>query len=198
MALSCFDEALAIPTEKAQEIAVRTQQIIAEEIGVTNTVDPLAGSYYVEHLTDELERQAWEELEKVEKAGGAVRAIEDGYYQRAIQEESYKFEREIESGDRVVVGVNKYRHENEEPASFFRADNAALEQAQVAKLNALRFRRNDAAAKAALASLREAAEDPKTDLMPPILAAVEAYATLGEICGVMRDVFGEYHAPAIV
>ena len=157
MALSCYDEALAIPTEKAQEIAVRTQQIIAEEIGVTDTVDPMAGSYYVEHLTDELELQAWAELDKVEKeVGGAIRAIEDGYYQRAIAEESYKFEREIESGERVVVGVNKYRHEDEEPATFFKADNAALEKAQVEKLRAFREKRDSAAATAALDALRQA------------------------------------------
>jgi methylmalonyl-CoA mutase N-terminal domain/subunit len=199
MALSCYDEALAIPTEKAQEIAVRTQQIIAEEIGVTDTVDPLAGSYYVEHLTSELERLGWAELDKIEKEiGGAVKAIESGYYQRAIQEESYKFEREVESGERVVVGVNKYRHPDEEPTPFFKADNAALEKAQVAKLNALRNRRDSDAVSGALGALRQAAEAPGTDLIPPILDAVRAYATLGEICGVMREVFGEYRALAIV
>jgi methylmalonyl-CoA mutase N-terminal domain/subunit len=199
MALSCYDEALAIPTEKAQQIAVRTQQIIAEEIGVTDTVDPLAGSYYVEHLTDELERRAFEELEKIEKEiGGAVAAIESGYYQRCIQEESYKFERQVESGERVVVGVNKYRTEGEERTPFFRADNASLEKEQVSKLAALRERRDDATVKASLAALTKAAEEINTDLMPPILEAVRVYATLGEICGVMRGVFGEYRAPAIV
>jgi methylmalonyl-CoA mutase N-terminal domain/subunit len=199
MALSCYDEALAIPTEKAQEIAVRTQQIIAEEIGVTDTVDPLAGSYYVEHLTDELERRAWAELEKIEKEiGGAVAAIESGYYQRAIAEESYKFERQVESGERVVVGVNKYRDDDEEPTPFFKADNASLEKAQVSQLQALKLRRDEGAVAARLASLRAAAEDPGRDLMPPIIEAVRAYATLGEICGVMRDVFGEYRALAIV
>ena len=199
MALSCYDEALAIPTEKAQQIAVRTQQIIAEEIGVTNTVDPIAGSYYVEHLTNELERLAWEELEKIEKeVGGAVAAIEGGYYQRAIQEQSYKFEREIESGERVVVGVNKYRSEDEEPTPFFRADNAGLEKTQVAALNRLRGKRDAAAVELALASLREAAGDEGADLMPPIIGAVRVYATLGEISGVLRDVFGEYRALAIV
>ena len=199
MALSCYDEALAIPTEKAQQIAVRTQQIIAEEIGVTDTVDPLAGSYYVEHLTNELELRAWAELEKIEKEiGGAVAAIETGYYQRCIQEESYKFEKAVESGERVVVGVNKYRDEGEEPHPFFRADNPALERAQVAKLEALRAHREAAAVESSLAGLRAAAEDVKTDLMPPIIDAVRAYATLGEICGVMRDVFGEYRALAIV
>ncbi|MEA2682935.1 MAG: methylmalonyl-CoA mutase, N-terminal domain [Chloroflexota bacterium] len=199
MALSCYDEALAIPTEKAQQIAVRTQQIIAEEIGVTDTVDPLAGSYYVEHLTNELERLAWLELEKIEsEIGGAVRAIETGYYQSRIAEQSYKFERQVESGERVVVGVNKYRTEDEPPTDFFRVDNRALEQAQVEKLGALRARRDNEAAQSALAGLRAAAEDGKSDLMPPILEAVRAYASLGEICGVMREVFGEYRAPAIV
>jgi methylmalonyl-CoA mutase N-terminal domain/subunit len=199
MALSCYDEALAIPTEKAQTIAVRTQQIIAEEIGVTDTVDPMAGSYYVEHLTSELEQRAWAELDKIEKEiGGAVAAIESGYYQRCIQEESYKFEKAVESGERVVVGVNKYRDEGEEPHPFFRADNPALEKAQVAKLNKQRGSREGAAVETSLKTLRAAAEDGKADLMPPILEAVRAYATLGEICGVMREVFGEYRALAIV
>jgi len=192
MALSCYDEALAIPTEKAQQIAVRTQQIIAYETGVTNTVDPLAGSYYVEHLTNELERRAWAELNHIEKeVGGAVKAVEGGYYQRCIQEESYKSERAIESGERVVIGVNKYRNEEEEPSEFFRVDNAALEQAQIDKLNALRNRRDNAVVERSLAVLRAAAQDGKTDLMPPILDAVRAYTTLGEVCGVMRQVFGE-------
>jgi methylmalonyl-CoA mutase N-terminal domain/subunit len=199
MALSCYDEALAIPTEKAQQIAVRTQQIIAEETGITDTVDPIAGSYYVEHLTDELERRAWEELDRIEKEyGGAVGAIEAGYYQRCIQEESYRFEREVESGERVVIGVNKYRSEEEQPTEFFRVDNQALEQAQVAKLQALREKRDSGAVDAALVRLRQAAGDDTADLMPPILESVRAYATLGEICGVMREVFGEYQALAIV
>ncbi|MFN2466113.1 MAG: methylmalonyl-CoA mutase [Candidatus Dormibacteria bacterium] len=198
MALSCYDEALAIPTEKAQQIAVRTQQIIAEEIGVTDTVDPLAGSYYVEHLTNELERLAWLELEKVEKeVGGAVSAIETGYYQAAIADESYRFEREVESGERVVVGVNKYRNEEEPHTEFFRVDNRALEASQVSKLAELRARRDAASVTSTLAALRTAATGT-ADLMPPILEAVRAYATLGEICGVMREVFGEYRAPAVV
>ena len=199
MALSCYDEAIAIPTERAQQIAVRTQQIIAEEIGVTDTVDPMAGSYYVEWLTSELERQAGAELDKIQdEIGGAVNAIESGYYQRLIQEESYKFEREVESGERVVVGVNKYRTDEEPATEFFRVDNAALQRAQVEQLNRLRDSRDSAAAARALAALQQAAEDGKTDLMPPILQAVRAYATLGEICGVMREVFGEYRALAIV
>ncbi|MFN2463114.1 MAG: methylmalonyl-CoA mutase [Candidatus Dormibacteria bacterium] len=199
MALSCYDEALAIPTEKAQQIAVRTQQIIAEEIGVTDTVDPLAGSYYVEHLTDELERRAWAELEKIEKeVGGAVRAIETGYYQGVIADESYRFEKEVESGQRVVVGVNKYRTEEEPASEFFRVDNRALELSQVDKLAALKAGRQAPDVETALEALRAAATDPDADLMPPILEAVRAYATLGEICGVMREVFGEYRTLAIV
>jgi methylmalonyl-CoA mutase N-terminal domain/subunit len=199
MALSCYDEALAIPTERAQQIAVRTQQIIAEEIGVTDTVDPLGGSYYVEHLTNELELLAWRELDKIEKEiGGAVAAIESGYYARCIQEESYRFEREVESGERVVIGVNKYRTEEETPTEFFRVDNSALARAQVEKLNALRARRDAGAVERALAVLRTAAGDENADLMPPVLDAVRAYATLGEICGVMREVFGEYRALAVV
>ncbi|MGI8610170.1 MAG: acyl-CoA mutase large subunit family protein [Candidatus Dormibacteria bacterium] len=199
MALSCYDEALAIPTEKAQQIAVRTQQIIAEEIGVTDTVDPLGGSYYVEHLTNQLEALAWAELDKVEtEIGGAVKAIETGYYQAAIADESYNFEREVESGERVVVGVNKYRTEEQPATDFFRVDNRALEQSQVQKLNRLRAERDGGRVEASLTSLRAAAVDPTEDLMPPILEAVRAYATLGEISGVMREVFGEYRAPAIV
>src|SRR5206468_11072518 len=108
MALSCYDEALAIPTEKAQKIAVRTQQIIAEEIGVTDTIDPMAGSYYLEWLTDELERRSVEEMEKIEQLGGAVEAIESGYFQNAILDEAYKWEQDVNEGERVVVGVNKY------------------------------------------------------------------------------------------
>jgi methylmalonyl-CoA mutase, N-terminal domain len=127
-----------------------------------------------------------------------VAAIESGYYQRCIQEESYKFERQVESGERVVVGVNKYRNEGEEPTPFFKVDNASLEKEQVIKLAGQRARRDDGAVQASLAALRQAAEDDSTDLMPPILEAVRVYATLGEICGVMREVFGEYRAPAIV
>ncbi|MDQ6747263.1 MAG: methylmalonyl-CoA mutase family protein, partial [Candidatus Dormibacteraeota bacterium] len=199
MALSCYDEALAIPTEKAQQIAVRTQQIIAEEIGVTDTVDPIGGSYYVESLTNRLEELAWAELEKIEtEVGGAVRAIETGYYQAAIAEQSYNFERAVESGERVVVGVNKYRTEEEAATEFFRVDNRALEQTQVEKLNRFRAQRDAGSVEASLAGLRVAASNPTADLMPPILDAVRAYATLGEISGVMREVFGEYRAPAIV
>jgi len=166
---------------------------------VTDTVDPLAGSYYLEHLTNELEARAWAELEKVEsEIGGAVKAIETGYYQAAIAEQSYSFERAIESGQRVVVGVNKYRTEEQPATDFFRVDNGALELAQVDKLSRIRASRDEAAVQSSLQALRRAATDPTADLMAPILAAVRAYATLGETSGVMRQVFGEYRAPAII
>ncbi|MBI2903018.1 MAG: methylmalonyl-CoA mutase family protein [Candidatus Methylomirabilis oxyfera] len=194
MALSCFDEALALPTEQAQRIALRTQQIIAYESGAADTVDPMAGSYYVEALTDELERRATEELEAIEATGGAVEAIERGYMQQAIQEEAYAHQQEVESGTRVVVGVNRFQDEGRpQPLQLYRTDPEA-ENAQVRGLEALRRERDNRPVQAALARLREVAlgED---NLLPPILQAVKAYGTVGEICGVLREVFGEYKAP---
>jgi methylmalonyl-CoA mutase, N-terminal domain len=196
MALSCYDEALAIPTEKAQKIAVRTQQIIAEETGVTDTIDPMAGSYYVEWLTDELERRAVEEMEKIEQMGGAVEAIEAGYYHKSILDEAYKWEQAVNDGERIVVGVNKYRDEDEPEPEYFKVDQTMAER-QRAKLEALRAERDSAAAERALARLREAAEGEE-NAMPAIIEAVHAYCTLGEICGAMREVFGEYKALAAI
>ncbi len=194
LALSCFDEALALPTEQAQRIALRTQQIIAYESGAADTVDPLAGSYYVEALTDELERRATEELEAIEATGGAVEAIERGYMQRAIQEEAYAHQQEVEAGTRVVVGVNRFQDEGKpHPLQLYRADPEA-ENAQVKSLEILRRERDHRAVTAALGYLREAALGEE-NLMPPILRAVKAYATVGEICGVFREVFGEYKSP---
>jgi methylmalonyl-CoA mutase, N-terminal domain len=196
MALSCYDEALAIPTEKAQKIAVRTQQIIAEEIGVTDTIDPIAGSYYVEWLTKELERRAVEELEKIEKMGGAVEAIDSGYYHKAILDEAYKWEQQVNDGERVVVGVNKYRDEEEPTPDYFRVDQTMADQ-QREKLERLRAERDSAAAQTALTRLRTAAAGDD-NLMPAIIDAVHAYCTLGEISGAMREVFGEYKALAAI
>ena len=194
MALSCFDEALALPTEQAQRIALRTQQIIAYESGAADTVDPMAGSYYVEALTDELERRATEELEAIEATGGAVEAIERGYMQRAIQEEAYAHQQEVEAGTRVVVGVNRFQDEGKpQPLQLYRTDPEA-ENAQVRGLQALRRERDSRSVSAALARLRDAALGEE-NLLPPILQAVKAYATVGEICGVLREVFGEYKAP---
>jgi methylmalonyl-CoA mutase N-terminal domain/subunit len=196
MALSCYDEALAIPTEKAQKIAVRTQQIIAEEIGVTDTIDPVAGSYYVEWLTGELERRAVEEMQKIEKKGGAVEAIDSGYYHKAILDEAYKWEQDLNEGERIVVGVNKYRDDDEPQPEYFRVD-ASLAESQIAKLERLRDERDGVASEKALAGLRSAAEG-EGNLMPAIIESVHAYCTLGEICGAMKAVFGEYKALATI
>ena len=193
MALSCFDEALAIPTEEAQRIALRTQQIIAYETGVVDTVDPLAGSYHVEALTDQLEQKAWEILEEIEAMGGSVPSIERGYMQRTIQEEAYRFQREVEEGNRVVVGVNRFSDSEEQRTPIFRVNPEAAAN-QMAKLAAVRARRSSQAVGQALIRLREAALG-KENLVEPILDAVKAYATIGEICGLLREVFGEYKPP---
>ncbi len=196
LALSCYDEALAIPTEDAQRTALRTQQLIAYETGVTDTVDPFAGSYFVEKLTDEIEAAAQELLDKVEDMGGAVAAIESGYMQQEIQEAAVRQQQEIEAGRRVVVGVNKFQNDEEAPQTIFRV-NTEVADTQLQRLTALRKERNSAAAEAALAELRETASGDG-NLMPSILDAVKAYATLGEICGELRTVFGEYRAATAV
>ena len=196
LALSCYDEALALPTEKSQRIAVRTQQIVAFESGVPDTADPLGGSYYIEWLTSKLEKEAWEYLNRIEDMGGAVAAIEDGYIQREIQEASWAYQRAVDEGKKTVVGVNKYQVEEEEPQVIFRL-NPEAERAQIEKLHAFMKQRDDAAVKAALKRLDEACRNGE-NLMYPIVEAVRVYATLGEICGVMRKVFGDYRAPTAV
>ena len=196
LALSCHDEALAIPTEEAQRIALRTQQIIAHETGVTDTSDPFAGSYYVEHLTDEIEQRAQEYLDRIEDIGGAVAAIESGYLQQEIQEAAVRQQQEIEEGRRVVVGVNKFRNEEEQPKTIFRVDTEAA-NAQIERLRRLRAERDSEAVQAALARLNEVARGDD-NLLPLILDAVKVYATLGEICGELRQVFGEYRPPTAV
>ena len=196
LALSCHDEALAIPTEEAQRIALRTQQIIAHETGVTDTSDPFAGSYYVEHLTDEIEQRAQEYLDHIEDIGGAVAAIESGYLQKEIQEAAVLQQQEIEDGRRIVVGVNKFQNDEEQPKTIFRGDADAA-KAQIERLRRLRAERDSEAVRATLTRLNEAARGDD-NLLPPILEAVKAYATLGEICGELRQVFGEYRPPTAV
>jgi methylmalonyl-CoA mutase, N-terminal domain len=191
LALSCYDEAIAIPTEHAQTLAVRTQQILAEEIGVTDTADPLGGSWFVESLTDDLERRAWELLGEVEKIGGAVAAVETGFYQRAIDDEAYRAELALETGECVVVGVNRYREGEDPEPAFFEVD-PALAQGQIARLGSVRAARDGAAVEAALGALQRDCERSEVNAMPAIAAAVRARATLGEVCGAMRTVFGEY------
>jgi len=196
MALSCYDEALAIPTEEAQRIALRTQQIIADETGVTDTVDPLGGSYYVEALTDEIEQKAQEYIDRVEDMGGAVAAIESGYVQTEIQEAAVRQQQEIERGERVVVGVNRFRSGEEPEPAIFRV-STELARGQIERLQRIRAERDGAAAAAALRRLGETARS-SDNLMPAILDAVRAYATLGEICGELRGVWGEYRPPTVV
>ena len=197
LALSCYDEALSIPTEKAQRIAVRTQQIIAEETGVTSTVDPLGGSYFVEWLTDELERDATRLLDEIDELGGAVACIEAGWMQQRIQDEAYRTERAVASGDKVIVGVNRYKETEEgEPPLLFRPDIRAMAE-QAERLARYRTLRDPGPVESSLVAVRNAASSDET-LMPRILDAVRAEATLGEICGALRSVFGEYQPPATI
>jgi methylmalonyl-CoA mutase N-terminal domain/subunit len=185
------DEALALPTEVSALLALRTQQVIAHESEVADTIDPLGGSYYLETLTGEVERKAQEYLSRIDDLGGAVAAIERGYMQREIQNAAFIYQREIETGQRIIVGVNQFTGNHEAPTDILRV-NPAIEATQKARLERLRAERPKAAAEAALARVESAARDG-SNLMPPIVDAVRAYATLGEIADAMRRVFGEYH-----
>ena len=187
------DEALALPTEESVMVALRTQQIVAYESGLADVVDPLAGSYYVEAMTNRIEKEAWEYIKKIDDLGGAVAAIEKGYIQKEIQDSAYKWQMDVESGARVIVGVNKFQVEEEAPKNLLKVD-ASVGEKQKAKVEAMKAKRDNAAVQAALAELKKACADEHENLMPHILAAVKTYATLGEICGVMREVFGEYEA----
>ena len=185
------DEALALPTEDSVRIALRTQQIVAEESGLADTVDPLGGSYYVEALTNKIEAECWDYIKKIDDLGGAVVAIEKGYIQREIQDSAYKWQMEDEKKERIIVGVNKYQIKEKPPEGLLRVD-AAVGDFQKAKLAKMKAGRDNAAVQAKLAELETACKDENVNLMPFILEAVKAYATLGEVCGVMRKVFGEY------
>jgi len=185
-----LDETYALPTEEAVTIALRTQQIIAYESGADRVVDPLAGSYYVEWLTDEMERRALDHIRRIDELGGMLRAVEEGYPQREIAESAYRYQREIEAGERIVVGVNAFRSEEEEPIPILRIDEKVA-RGQVERLRAVKAERDGARAAAALAVLERAAREG-ANVMPPIIAAVKAYATLGEISDVLRSVFGIY------
>jgi methylmalonyl-CoA mutase N-terminal domain/subunit len=187
-------EALALPTQESVTIALRTQQIVAYESGLADVIDPLAGSYYVEAMTDKIEAEAWDYIKKIDDMGGAVAAIEKGYIQKEIQDSAYKWQMDVESGARTIVGVNKFQMENEEPPKDVLKVDEAVGERQKAKVNAMKEKRDNEAVKAALADLKKACQDENENLMPHILAAVKTYATLGEICNVMREVFGEYEA----
>jgi methylmalonyl-CoA mutase N-terminal domain/subunit len=189
------DEALALPTEASVRVALRTQQIVAYESGLADVVDPLAGSYYVEAMTNQIEAEALTYIKKIDDIGGAVVAIEQGYIQKEIQDSAYKWQKEVENDQRVIVGVNKFQIEEKPVEGLLRVD-ASVGELQKKKLADLRAKRDNVAVKAALAKLEQACGDENVNLMPIILEAVKTYATLGEICGVMRKVFGEYQAHA--
>jgi len=185
-----MDEALCLPSEEAVQIALRTQQLIANETGVADTVDPLGGSYYIESMTSEICDRAEEYIKKIDDIGGAVDAIEQGYVQREIQDSAYKYQREIEQEERVVIGLNKFQVEEEKPTNLLRVD-PSVRVDQIERLKALKSSRDETGVQKSLANLKQRAEG-NDNLLPHILEAVKTYATLGEICGVLREVFGEY------
>jgi methylmalonyl-CoA mutase, N-terminal domain len=185
-----FDEALALPTEDAVRLALRTQQVIAHETGVVNTADPLGGSYYVEWLTDELERQAYEYFGRIDALGGVIAAIEQNFFQSEIAEAAFRYQREVESEQRVVVGVNRYQLQDQPEIALLSVD-PALEGEQIARVRAVRARRDSDAAEAALAELRRAAAG-EANLMYPIIDAARADVTMGEMCDALRDVWGTW------
>jgi methylmalonyl-CoA mutase N-terminal domain/subunit len=192
-----FDEALALPSEVAVRVALRTQQVIAHESGATNTIDPVAGSYYIEALTNEMEEKAMEYIRKVDDMGGAIVAIEKGFFQKEIADSAYKYQRETDEKKRIIVGVNDYTIEKEQyPIELLRVD-PKVEQEQLASLQKLKRERDKRKVEEVLGKLRRSAEKDE-NLMPPIIDAVKAYATLGEICEVLRQVYGEHKELIII
>jgi methylmalonyl-CoA mutase, N-terminal domain len=190
-----LDETYALPTEEAVTLALRTQQVIAHESGVDRVVDPLAGSYYVEYLTDEMEKRAREYLERIDAMGGIIRAVEEGYPQKEIGESAYRYQREVEEGDRLIVGLNAFKSTQKTPIALLKIDEKVLEE-QTDRLAEVKASRDAAAVEAALAKV-EAAARGSDNLMPPVLEAVKAYATLGEISDVFRKVWGQYREGGI-
>lgn len=190
-----MDEALALPSEKAVRIALRTQQIIAEESGIADTTDPLGGSYYIEWLTDEMEEQTYKYWDRVEKLGGVLPAIDKGFFQREIANASYKYQKEIDEKKRVVVGVNEYKIDEPVDIPILKMDEKG-EERQINRLKGLRKSRNNQKVQRNLDRLGKAAESNE-NLMPYIIDCVHSYATLGETCQVLREVFGEYNESAI-
>jgi methylmalonyl-CoA mutase N-terminal domain/subunit len=193
---NALDEALALPTEQSALLALRTQQIIANETGVVNTVDPVAGSYAIEKLTNEIESGAEEYIAKIDAMGGMLRAIEAGFVQQEVQKAAYDYQKAVDSGEQVIVGVNRFQTEEERPIPTFRV-HAEIEAAQIARLNALRARRDGAKTEAALTEVERRARGSE-NLMPAILNAVEAYATVGEISDALRRAFGEYQESVVI
>jgi methylmalonyl-CoA mutase N-terminal domain/subunit len=190
-----MDEAYAVPSAKAVKIALRTQQIIAHESGVTNTIDPVGGSYFVEHLTDRMEEEAYEYFDKIEALGGVISAIKKGFFQKEIARAAYRYQKETDEKERVIVGVNDYVEEEPIPIGLIDMDPEG-EKKHLERLRNVKKGRDNGKAERTLSGLREAAEG-EDNVMPYILDCVRAYATLGEICGVFREVFGEYKEPII-
>jgi methylmalonyl-CoA mutase N-terminal domain/subunit len=184
-----FDEALALPTEHAVKLALRTQQVIAHETGVASTIDPLGGSYYLEDLTNRLEQEAYDYFGRIRDLGGVVEAIKENFFQREIAEASFRFQSEVESGDRVIVGVNRFEDTDERELEILKID-AALEQKQIERVQALRVRRDSVAAESALSRLKQGAAEADTNLMPAIIDASRAYVTMGEMCDALRESWG--------
>ena len=184
-----FDEALALPTEHAVKLALRTQQVIAHETGVASTIDPLGGSYYLEDLTNRLEQEAYDYFGRIRDLGGVVEAIKENFFQREIAEASFRFQSEVESGDRVIVGVNRFEDTDERELEILKID-AALEQKQIERVQALRARRDSAAVESALSRLKQGAAEADTNLMPAIIDASRAYVTMGEMCDALRESWG--------
>jgi methylmalonyl-CoA mutase N-terminal domain/subunit len=186
-----FDEALALPTEHAVKIALRTQQVIAHETGVASTIDPLGGSYFVENLTNRLEEEAYDYFDRIRKLGGVIPAIKENFFQREIAEASFRFQNEVERGERVIVGVNRFEDPDEKEIEILHID-AGLERKQIDRVQALRARRDSAAVEAALARLKADAAHEDRNLMPSIIDASRAYVTMGEMCDALREVWGTW------
>lgn len=191
MACCAYDEAIALPTEESATLALRTQQLLAYESGVTDTIDPLAGSYYIETLTDQIEKEAYDYIDKIDRMGGAVAAIEQGYMQQEMAAHAYEYQHEVELGKRTVIGVNKFNDSKKLAEQDVLTADLSVGERQIARLEKMKAARDNEAVKAALEKLREAAKGTE-NLMPYLIDAVKTYATLGEICGVLREEFGEY------
>lgn len=191
MACCAYDEAIALPTEESATLALRTQQLLANESGVTDTIDPLAGSYYIETLTDKIEKEAYDYIDKIDRMGGAVAAIEQGYMQQEMAAHAYEYQHEVELGKRTVIGVNKFNDSKKLAEQDVLTADLSVGERQIARLEKMKAARDNEAVKAALEKLREAAKGTE-NLMPYLIDAVKTYATLGEICGVLREEFGEY------
>ena len=191
MACCAYDEAIALPTEESATLALRTQQLLAYESGVTDTIDPLAGSYYIETLTDKIEKEAYAYIDKIDRMGGAVAAIEQGYMQQEMAAHAYEYQHEVELGKRTVIGVNKFNDSKKLAEQDVLTADLSVGERQIARLEKMKAARDNEAVKAALEKLREAAKGTE-NLMPYLIDAVKTYATLGEICGVLREEFGEY------